>query len=766
MYNGITVNSMEKIKKIFKRIQDGRFSKVAVLLLQYTLKKISVGALAAWAVAKKNTVALLVFLWRALKKQKSKKIVLLVLKCLILLFLLGCGFVLFLFFYYTYNLPRPEKFTETPFIQSTKIYDRTGKTLLFDIYGEEKRAIVPFDKISENMKKAVLASEDSRFYQHKGVDLIAIARSVLVDLKLWSVNQGASTITQQLIRSVYLTNQRTLERKIREVVLSIELERRYSKDQIFDWYLNKIPFGANTYGVEAASQTYFNTSADNLSVAQAATLTALIPAPSYFSPYGSHKDLLLKRKDYILERMRQEGFINSSQMEEAKQEEIEFSESAITIKAPHFVMYVKSYLEEKYGEDYLKEKGLKVYTTLDWELQEYAEKVVSEADKNNVQFNANNTALSVISPENGEVLALICSKDYFQKSYPAGCEKKASGSCLFDPKFDVATMGLRQPGSSFKPFVYATAFKKGYTPDTILWDVKTEFNPNCNADGNQIGSDCYNPQNYDGLNRGMVSLRSSLAQSLNIPSVKILYLAGLRDSLKTADDFGITTLNEPNRYGLALVLGGGEVTLMEMTSAYAVFASEGFKPPPVSILRIEDINGNIIEKNTKEATKVLDTNVARQINDILSDNNARAPMFGANNALYFPDTDVAAKTGTTQYFNDAWTMGYSSSAVVGVWVGNNNNASTNKKTGIGLAAPIWRKVMEKSIALYPPKNFTKPVPNENTSPILRGQIPEGGYLHTILHYVNKNNPTEYPPKNPQSNRNCRSFICHARIRSC
>jgi membrane peptidoglycan carboxypeptidase len=301
--------------------------------------------------------------------------------------------------------------------------------------------------------------------------------------------------------------------------------------------------------------------------------------------------------------------------------------------------------------------------------------------------------------------------------------------------------------------VYATAFKKGYTPNTVLWDVRTEFNPNCSTDGYQnkdvYGLACYHPQDYDGSYRGPVSLRSALAGSLNIPSVKLLYLAGLNDSLKTAHDMGITTLNDPERYGLSLVLGGGEVTLLDMTSAYGVFASEGEKIPPVSILKIEDAQGNIIEQNTSEPTKVLDTQVARQINDVLSDNSARAPIFGANNALYFSGHQVAAKTGTTEYYNDAWTMGYTPSAVVGVWVGNNDNSSTNKKTGIGLAAPIWRKVMQKLIDTNPPKNFTKPDPIQDANPILLGQLPPDDANHSILYYLNKNDPqnTSYPNPN-------------------
>ncbi len=684
-------------------------------------------------------------------KNKILKTILTIIKWLVFLFLAGIIFLLGLFIYYTYDLPRPEKFTENPFIQSTKIYDRTGKVLLYDIYGEEKREIVSFDKISDNLKNAAITSEDYRFYQHSGIDLLAIARSVLIDLKLLKTTTGASTITQQLIRSVYLTKERTISRKVKEVVLSIELERRYSKDQILNWYLNEIPFGENTYGVEAASQTYFNKPASDLSAAQAATLAAIIPAPTYYSPYGSHKNLLLQKKDAILDKMRQLRYIDAKQLEEAKKESIVFAESTTLIKAPHFVMYIKQYLEDKYGTDFLQQKGFKVYTTLDWDLQSYVEQTIKDADKTNRQFKANNAAAVIINPKTGEILSLIGSKDYFQKSYPKGCDQKTSGKCFFDPKFDVATLGQRQPGSSFKPFVYATAFKKGYTPNTILWDVKTEFNIKCNPDGSQEKDvnylDCYHPQDYDGKYRGPVNLRSALSQSLNIPSVELLYLSGLQDTLQTARDVGITTLNEPDRYGLSLVLGGGEVTLLEMTSAYGVFATEGQRIPPVSILKIEDSYGNIIEQNTKQATKVLDTQVARQISDVLSDNNARAPIFGSHSPLYFKNYQVAAKTGTTQRFNDGWTLGYTPFVSVGVWVGNNDNSSTTNE-GIGLAAPIWHKIMQKILASRPAENFTKPDLIQGPNPILLGQLPAGDPPHSILQYIDKNNPFGSAPQDP------------------
>jgi membrane peptidoglycan carboxypeptidase len=683
------------------------------------------------------------------KKYEPKKIVLTLLKYSLFLFLLlVLGFV-FLIFYYTWNLPQPEKFTETPFIQSTKIYDRTGNVLLYDIYGEEKREIVSFDKISENIKSAVLATEDANFYQHSGISIEGLFRSLLIDLKLQSTSHGGSTITQQLIRTVYLSTQKTISRKIREIVLSIELEQKYSKDQIFEWYLNAIPLGENCYGMEAASQTYFNKSASDVSIAEAAMLTALIQAPSRYSPYGPNKELLLARKDYVIDRMTKVGYITAEQAEIAKEEKINLAESTIPIKAADFVLYVKKYLENKYGEDYLKEKGLRVYTTLDWDLQEYVEDVVKDADQINIQKGAYNTATVVINPKNGEILSLLGSKNWNGKSYPEGCDDDPNQKCLFEPKYDVATMGERQPGSAFKPFVYATAFAKGYTPDTILWDAKTEFNPVCNPSGDDGRTICYHPQNYDGTYRGQVTLRSALSGSLNIPSVKLLYLSGIEDSIKTAKDMGITTLNNTESYGLSLVLGGGEVNLLEMTSAYGIFAAEGNYSSPVAILRIEDVNGKTIEENKKQSRKVLDTQVSRQINSILSDNNARSFIFGYNSELYFDGYQVAAKTGTTQNYNDGWTMGYTPFASVGVWVGNNDNSSTRDK-GVGLAAPIWRKIMEKLLSSNIIENFTQPDPITNRSPALLGQLPKDD-INTILYYVDRDNPLGQPPTNPETN---------------
>jgi membrane peptidoglycan carboxypeptidase len=648
------------------------------------------------------------------------------LKFLLSLSLLFVFFCLVLFLYYAKDLPRPEKFTERHLIQSTKIYDRTGEVLLYDIHGEEKRTYVTSDKIPDYLKKAVVAVEDTNFYNHFGIDIRGIIRAILSDIKVMRPVYGGSTIPQQLIRSSFLTLEKTAERKIKEIILSLELDRRYSKEQILEWYLNQIPFGQNAYGVEEASQTYFRKSVSEISLAEAATLASLIQAPSYLSSYGNREELL-SRKDSVLERMATLEYISEEQKDIAKLEELEFAKPR-EVKASYFTLeYIQPYLVTKYGEDFLREKGLKVYTTLDWELQQAAEKYIEEGVTINKGYGAYNAALVAIDPKTGEILSLVGGAGYDKESYPEDC--LPGETCKFDPQFNVATLGLRQPGSAFKPFVYATAFKRGYTPDTIVGDERTNFGI--------WGDKEYIPENYDGRFRGAIPLRSALAQSINVASVKVLYLAGeeelletlttndfrgqenvfiegLKNSLELAKEVGITTLDKPlTSYGPSIVLGGGEVKLLEITSAYGVFASDGLKVPPVGILKIEDNQGNIVEENKNTLKRILPSQVARMINDVLSDNEARAPMFGRNSPLYFEDEQVAAKTGTTQNYQDAWTIGYTPSIVVGVWAGNNDNSPTLKKPGVVLAGPIFHKFMEEALKKFPKENF---IPPEVSSP--------------------------------------------------
>lgn len=705
-----------------------------------------------------------------MKKKSFKKIIFVLGAGAAALFFVGALFTLAVFAYFSKDLPDPSKFQKRQIAESTKIYDQTGEVLLYEIHGEEKRTIIPFAEIPDAVKKATVAVEDSGFYEHPGLRLRSILRATWEDIKNLRFSQGGSTITQQLIKNSILTRERTLSRKIREVILSVQFERKYSKDQILEFYLNQIPYGSNAYGIEAAAQTFFNKSAKNLTLAEAAVLAALPKAPTYYSPYGDHSEELKARQEFILVKMAELNFVPRQEVEEAKKEKLDWvMKDGQNIKAPHFVMFVREYLNEKYGEDFVERGGLRVYTTLDWRLQQEAEKIISEgAAENEKKYKAANAALVALSPKTGQILAMVGSADYFN------IEKEGNVNVAIRP---------RMPGSSFKPFAYAAALKKGFTPETIVFDVPTEFGTNseqCPPEPNFSNDNkiCYHPQNYDGKFRGPVSLRSSLAQSLNLPSVKTLYLAGINDTINLAENMGITTLKDRSRYGLSLVLGAGDVKLLELASAYGVFAAEGVKTPPVAILKIEKTNGEVLEEYVPQKIRVLDEQTTRRITDILSDNEARAPMFGPSSPLYLGERPVAAKTGTTQNYQDAWILGYTPSLVAGVWVGNNRNQPMDRGgAGISAAGPLWNKFMRLALEGTPIEVFNKPDLIQAAKPILNGQWlpskkikidkisgkiateltpPEfieekeyGTLPHSTLYYADKNNPQGDFPENPE-----------------
>lgn len=618
--------------------------------------------------------------------------------------LAGAILTAILFFVYTKELPRPENFNENIISQSTKIYDRTGEIVLSNIYGEEKRTYLTIDDLPILLQKAIIATEDARFYDHNGIDIHGITRAFKV---AWeskgATQQGASTITQQLIRSSLLSNEKKIDRKLKEIILAIELEKKYSKTQILEWYLNQVPFGINIYGAQEAAMSYFNKPASEISLAQAALLAAIIQAPSYYYPYGGNLEGLLIRKDYVLNRMAQENYITKEEAEEAKKETLEFNKLPKTL-SPHFVNYVKQQVQKEYGQSFLETKGLKIYTTLDWDLQLAAEKEVKQGTEKNKAYGAYNAALVAINPKNGEIVAMVGSADAEALPYPEGCDPATT--CKFVPDFNVATQGNRQPGSSFKPFVYAEAFRKGFSDNSIVIDELTNFGI--------FGGKPYIPQNYDGYFRGPVSLRNALAQSLNVPAVKVLRdMAGLEDSISLAKSMGISTLNNsPSFYGLPLVLGAGDVKLIDMVSAYSVFANSGYRIPPSAILKIEDANGNILFKNNPTPKKVLEKNVCDLITDILSDNSARAPVFGWSSNLYFENYKVSAKTGTTQENKDGWTVGYTPNLAVGVWTGNNNRA-TMQKISEAMAGPIWRSFLLYALPKMGEQMINIPTQNEN-----------------------------------------------------
>ncbi|MDO8574700.1 MAG: PBP1A family penicillin-binding protein [bacterium] len=689
------------------------------------------------------------------------------------------------FFYYSRYLPDPNAWQDRKVIQSTKIYDRENKTLLYEIHGEEKRTVIAFDQIPKIIKDATIVAEDTEFYNHSGINFRGILRAVLADIRGKKILEGGSSITQQLIKNAYLSPERTISRKIKELILAIALERKYSKDEILNFYLNQIPYGSNSYGIEAAAQTYFNKSAKELNLTEAVYLAALPKAPSYYSPYGSHGNELKARANYILGRLYDLKYISKKDYDEAEKTTAGFVDQKSSIISPHFVMFIREYLNEKYGEDFVEKSGLKVTTTLNLDLQNIAERVVKEGAERNKIYNAQNAALTAINPETGEILAMVGSKDYFGKSEPDGCDP--GKNCEFDPNVNIA-ISLRQPGSAFKPFVYATAITNGYTPQTVIWDVETEFNPLCLWNGiAESGVDqetCYRPKNYDGRFRGPVTLKQALANSFNVPSVKVLYLAGINNSINTAENMGITTLKDRSRYGLSLVLGAAEVKLLDMVSAFGVFSQDGVRREYIGILKVEDGNGRILEEYKEQSQRVIDEQAAREINDILSDNNARAPMFGLYSPLSLGLIPAAAKTGTTQDPNDetkardAWIIGYTPSLVAGVWVGNNNNAPIEKGgAGVAAAGPIWRDFMTAALKDKPIKTFNKPDPIISEKPILNGQYQisvklkinkNNGLLatdktpielteeksfteiHEILWWLDKNNPQGPAPENPES----------------
>lgn len=657
----------------------------------------------------------------------------------------------------TLEIPDLSSFEERRVLQSTKIYDRTGEVMLYDLHQDVRRTIVPFDQISPQVKNATIAIEDDQFYSHMGIDLKAIVRAAVHNLFSGEFNsQGGSTITQQVIKNSVLQRDKTLARKAKEAILSLKLEQLKTKDEILEIYLNESPYGGTIYGVEEASRAFFNTSAKDLTIAEAAYLAAIPQAPTYYSPYGNNKASLDERQKIVLSKMRENGFITVEEYEAAKAENVDFEAQQVSgIRAPHFVMYIREQLAEKFGEEALAERGLKVVTTLDWTLQEEAEKIVAaKVAINTEKFNASNAGLVATDPKTGDLLVMVGSKDYFSKD--------------IEGNYNV-TLANRQPGSSIKPFVYAAAFKKGYLPTTILFDVRTQFSTSCEPNNMSNEPPCYAPNNHNNKFLGPISMRNALAQSLNIPAVKTLYLVGIRDALKLAADMGLTTLNNPDRYGLTLVLGGGEVKLLDMTNAYGVFANKGVRAEPRSILRIEDNQGNVLEETKVKEERVLDENVTNMISDILSDNVARTPLWGANNLLHFTDRDVAGKSGSTNNFRDAWIMGYAPNIAVGAWCGNNDNGTMKGLSGL-ITTPMWREFMDFALTKLPEESFTQPwFPTEGVKPVISGSYVDTSALlaaaqdpgadplaladiynniHTILHYVDRNDPTGPYPANP------------------
>jgi 1A family penicillin-binding protein len=657
------------------------------------------------------------------------------------------------FAYVSKDLPDPNHLSDRQVWQSTKIYDRTGQHLLYEAYQNQKRTLITLKEMSSFLPKAVVSIEDKNFYNHPGIAVKSILRAAFNDLiGRKTGGGGASTITQQLIKNTLVGNERRglagYLRKIKEAILALQIEKKFGKDEILQMYLNEIPLGSTNYGVEAAAQSYFVKSAKDLSLSESATLAALIQAPTR---YLNNPNTLRDRRDTVLKMMFDQGYINEEQMKSAQNEALRLYKNGNLTDAPHFVLYVKQLLADQFGEKMVDEGGLKVITTLDYDKQKAAEKIVKEnGDKFASSSNANNAALVSMDPKTGQILAMVGSRDFYNED--------------IDGQFNVAVLAKRQPGSSFKPFVYTAAFEKGYTPDTVIYDTLTNFD--------QRAGEKYIPKNYDGKEHGLVTIRKSLQGSLNIPAVKTLYLVGTNNAIEFAKRFGYTTFTgDP---GLSLVLGGAEVNLLEHTNAYAALANNGVLQPHTSILKISDSKNNtLFEWQASSGTVAVAPEVAATISSVLTDDSARAYIFGRNSTLTLPDRAVAAKTGTTNDNKDAWTMGYTPSVVTGVWVGN-TIPSPMKGGGNTLAGVIWNQFMRFATLNTPPEVFPTPPSNTSTKPVLRGAddgivlsinknngkiassstpealIEKRVFLppHDILFYVNKDDPNGPAPIDP------------------
>lgn len=647
--------------------------------------------------------------------------------------LVACG--LFVLWVASLRIPALESIAERRVDQSTKIYDRTGEILLYDTSKDVKRAVIPFEDISPYVKNATIAIEDQDFYKHNGFDVSSFMRAVLVNLTTLSFSQGGSTITQQVVKNSILTKDKTPTRKLKELIIALKLDKSLTKDEILSLYLNEIPYGGTIYGIEEASENFFGKSAKDLTLAESAYLASLPKAPSFYSPYGKNREALEARKNIVLGEMLKLNLVTQEEFDAAKAEKVEFKQRTANanIKAPHFVFFVLEYLKQKYGEEAVENSGYRVITSLDYEIQSDAEAVAKKyGPLNQERYNADNNAIVAIDPKTGEILAMTGSRDYFDKE--------------IDGNFNAAT-GLRQPGSTFKPFVYSVMLNKGYTDRTVLWDVPIQFSTACSPDDFSSKDPCYAPGNYDDRFRGPMTMRNALAQSVNLPAVQASYLAGVPNSVKLAQDMGVKSLTNPSQYGLSLVLGGGSVSLLEMTSAYGVFANDGLRAEYTPILWIEDRNGNIIDRHKPFPVRVIPEQTARTISDMLSDNAARTPGFGANSPLYIPYRQVAVKTGTSNDYQDAWIIGYAPNLVVGAWVGNNDNTPMRKASGL-IVSPLWRELVDNVLPSFPVESFERPEPEDlsNLKPVLRGEI--GGEPHSILHWVDKDNPRGPIPSNP------------------
>ncbi len=579
-------------------------------------------------------------------------------------------FLPLVFVIFLQDLPHPKELTTRQIPQTSKIYDRSGK-LLYEIYASQNRTLVPLSQIPLTLKNATLAIEDKNFYRHPGFDISSIIRALQTNNHAGKILQGGSTITQQLIKSSMLSPEQSVKRKVKEIILAFWAERIYTKDEILEMYFNQVPYGGTAWGVEAASEIYFNKQVKNLDLAESAFLAGLTSAPTTYSPFSSNETLWKNRQKEVLSRMVKLGYISQKQSEQAAKEKLTFNTEQAAFRAPHFVNYIRDFLVKKYGIAMVEKGGLQVTTTLDLALNDKVQNIVTSEIEKNSYLNISNGAAVVTNPKNGDILAMIGSKNFNDPS---------SGNV------NLAT-SLRQPGSSVKIITYSAALENGFTAGSIIDDSPVSFN---------LGTSIYSPVNYDGKYHGRVPLRIALANSLNIPAVKILAQIGVPTMVKLGKDMGIQHWNSPEDYGLSLTLGAAEATMLDMATVNGTLANQGKRVDLNPILKVTDYKGAVLEeKKQPHGTQVLDPGVAYIISDILSDNAARSMEFGSSSPLNIPGHKVSVKTGTSDNKRDNWTNGYTSDFVTIVWVGNNDNTpmSQTLASGITGAAPIWNSIM-------------------------------------------------------------------------
>lgn len=653
-------------------------------------------------------------------------------RLILIAFVAGIIIVPLLFVWYSRDLPTPGKLVTSKYKDATRIYDREGE-LLYSVYQDQNRTYVKLPEIPKYLREGTIAIEDKDFYKNNGFSPLGIFRAFARSILSGRIAGGGSTITQQLVKNVLLTSEKSLPRKIKELILSIQVDNRFTKDQVLEMYLNNIPYGGTAIGVEAAAGQYFGKSAKELNLAESAFLSGLPQLPSLYTPFSGNK-YYIARTDAVLKRMVGDKYITKEQADKALLEikNYEFTQHAANLKAGHFVMYVRNLLAEQFGEQAIQSGGLQVTTTLDYKMQEKAEEIVKDEIDGLKKYKVSNGAAMIEDPKTGEILTMVGSKDYFDTE--------------IDGNFNVVTQASRQPGSSMKPIIYAKAFEKGYTPSTMLMDVNTDFRT---GESDPV----YTPVNYDGKFRGPVQVRFALGNSFNIPAVKMLALVGIKDSMQLAYDMGVKSWEPTDEnlknVGYSLVLGGKELHMIDEMTAYSTFANGGIKQDTVAILKVTDSRGKkLFENKNREGKQVLPTEVAYLISHILLDNVARSDEFGPNSYLRISGKTVAVKTGTTDEKRDNWAFGYTPSVTIGVWVGNNDYTPMNQAIASGAtgASPIWHNLMTMALKGKPNEEFKKP---DNIIALqidpLAGMLPKDGQPTRSDFFIKGTEPTTTSP---------------------